>query len=154
MLSATYLFVLSTSSIPNFEMAPLTMNWLTVQCVNLELARWQRLKKFGQSILSWHSIAIPHQGRLVQVESGQVLRHRNQYIMIVENSASNNGMDNQQTMAVCSTAWPILLLIFEKKKTISTENVFKSNQIKSIFIYMVLFIQKKYLKVPHRNIQG
>lgn len=88
------------------QASPLTMNWLTVQCVYLELARRQRLKKLSQSILSWHSIPIPHQGRLVQVEPGQVLRHMNQYTMIVKNSTSNNGMDN--------TAWRILLLIFEK----------------------------------------
>lgn len=55
-------------------LVPLTMNWLAVQRVHLELARWQRLEKLAQSILTWHRVAVPHQRGLVQVESGQVLR--------------------------------------------------------------------------------
>lgn len=54
--------------------ASLTMNRLTIDCVNLEFTRWQWLKKLSQSILSWDGIPIPHQRGLVQVESGQVLR--------------------------------------------------------------------------------
>lgn len=53
---------------------PLTMNRLTVDCVNLEFTWWQWLKKLSQTLLSWDGIPIPHQRGLVQVESGQVLR--------------------------------------------------------------------------------
>lgn len=56
-----------------FRLCPLTVNWLTVQRVYLKLARRQRLKKLPQSIVSWQDIPIPHQGCLVQVETGQVL---------------------------------------------------------------------------------
>lgn len=58
--------------------ASLTMNWLTINRLNLEFARWQRLKKLSQGFLSWNSISIPHQRGLVQVKSGQVLRQRKQ----------------------------------------------------------------------------
>lgn len=58
------------------EIAQLTMNWLTIQGVNLELARRKRLEKLAQSILSRHGIPIPHQRCLVQVKPGQVLRKR------------------------------------------------------------------------------
>lgn len=54
--------------------ATLTMNRLTIDCVNLEFTWWQWLKKLSQSVLSWDSIPIPHQRGLVQVESGEVLR--------------------------------------------------------------------------------
>lgn len=50
----------------------LFMNRLTVQDVNFELARRQRLKKLAQSVLSGHGVPVPHQGGLVQVEPGQV----------------------------------------------------------------------------------
>lgn len=61
------------------DFASLTMNRLTIDCVNLEFTWWQWLKKLSQSILSWDSIPIPHQRGLVQVESGQVLRQGRYY---------------------------------------------------------------------------
>lgn len=58
---------------------PLTVNRLTIDCVNLEFTWWQCLKKFSQSVLSRDRIPIPHQRGLVQVESGQVLRQGRHY---------------------------------------------------------------------------
>ncbi len=98
--SETHMRIISSTWL-HMEIVPLTMNWLAIQRLNLELARGQRLEKLAQGILSWHRIPVPHQGRLVQVEPGQVLWHRSRSVVVVKNSSSNNDI-NQKTV-VCWT---------------------------------------------------